>query len=135
MLQTRLALIFLLLICLSSCAKKLTFVTSTVVPAAQGSVKITKDDNKNSIITINIINLTDPSRLQPAKATYVVWMETENSGIKNIGQFKSTSGIFSSTLKGTLTTVTSFKPKRFFLTAENEADIRFPGTQTVLTTP
>lgn len=118
----------------TSCSTKLKFATSTVVPAAQGSVKVTKDDNGNYGLDLNIIHLTEPSRLSPSKELYVVWMETENNGIKNIGQLKSGTGFFSSTLKASFHTVTSFKPKRVFITAENDAAIQSPGSQVVLTT-
>ncbi|RYE20082.1 MAG: hypothetical protein EOP42_28015 [Sphingobacteriaceae bacterium] len=106
-----------------------------MVPAAQGSAKIKKDENKNNLIEIKVVNLTNPSRLQPSKKTYVVWMQTENNGIKNIGQLQSKSGLFSSTLRGELTTITPYNPQKIFITAEDDAAIRFPGTQVVLTTP
>ncbi|WP_198170268.1 hypothetical protein [Mucilaginibacter arboris] len=99
----------------SSCSTKLKFATSNVVPAAQGSVKIGRDDNGNYELDLNILHLTEPSRLSPSKELYVVWMETKNNGTKNIGQLKSASGFFSSTLKASFHTVTSFEPKGFFL--------------------
>ena len=124
----------LFLIFASSCSSKLKFENSTVVPAAQGSVKIGKDDNGNYELDLSIIHLTEPSRLSPSKELYVIWMETENNGIKNIGQLKSGTGFFSNTLKASFHTVTSFKPKRVFITAENNADIQTPGPQVILTT-
>lgn len=129
---TVLAVLFLF--ATTSCSTKLKFATSSVVPAAQGSVKVTKDGNGNYDLDLNILHLTEPSRLSPSKELYVVWMETENNGIKNIGQLKSGTGFFSSTLKASFHTVTSFKPKRVFLTAENDAAIQSPGPQVVLTT-
>ncbi|RYE20409.1 MAG: hypothetical protein EOP42_27530, partial [Sphingobacteriaceae bacterium] len=97
--------------------------------------KITRDENKNHVVEVKVIHLTDPSRLQPSKKTYVVWMQTENNGTKNIGQLQSKDGFFSSTLKGELTAVTPFNPQKIFVTAEDDAAIQFPGTQVVLTTP
>lgn len=120
---------------LSSCAKKIAFATSTVVPAAEGKVKVKNDKNKNYNIALNVIRLVDPKRLIPAKETYVVWMQTEQNGIKNIGQLKTSSGLFSKTLKSSLQTATAFKPVRFFITAENNGNIQYPGMQVVLTTP
>lgn len=124
----------LFLFATTSCSTKLKFATSSVVPAAQGSVKISKDDNGNYNLNLNILHLTEPTRLSPSKELYVIWMETENNGIKNIGQLKSGTGFFSSTLKASFHTVTSFKPERVFLTAENDAAIQSPGSQVVLTT-
>lgn len=83
----------------SSCSTKVRFITSQVVPAARGYAKISRDENKNYSIDIEIENLAEPSRLKPSKAAYVVWMETVDNGIKNLGQLKSSSGFFSSTLQ------------------------------------
>ncbi len=124
----------IILLLFSSCSTKMTFLNSTVVPAAEGSVKVDKDDNGNYDLELNVTRLTEPSRLQPSKAVYVVWLVTDNNGTKNIGQLKSSTSLFSSELKASLHTVSSFKPKRIFVTAENDANLQHPGTQVVLTT-
>ena len=118
----------------SSCARKIAFQTSTVVPAAKGTVKATKDKNKNYKIKISLSNLAEPTRLQPSKKTYVVWMETENNGTRNIGQINTSTGFLSSKLKASFETVSSFKPTKIFITAEDDATIQYPGMQTVLST-
>ena len=79
---------------LSACSKKINFNTSTVVPAAEGVVKIKKDSNKNSSVDIKIKNLAEPERLEYPKSVYVVWMVTEENGIKNIGQLISSKSMF-----------------------------------------
>lgn len=119
---------------LQACARKVAFTTSTVVPAAQGSVKVKKGENNNYHIELNVIRLADPKRLTPPRDAYVVWMETEQNGTKNIGQLKTSSSLFSKTLKSSLETVTAFKPTRFFVTAEDDANIQQPGRQVVLRT-
>lgn len=119
---------------LTSCSQKIAFQNSTVVPAAQGKVTIKKDSNKNYAIKIKISNLAEVQRLQPAKNVYVVWIETEENNIKNIGRIKSDSGFLSSKLKATFETVTSFKPTKVFITGENNQDVSYPGYQMVLTT-
>ncbi|GAB2976543.1 hypothetical protein GCM10027049_09270 [Mucilaginibacter puniceus] len=121
-------------ITLTSCSRKLNFVTSAVVPAAQGSAKISKDANNNYAITVKVNNLAEPDRLQPKRELYVVWMVTENNGTKNIGQLKSSSGFFSSALEGELQTVSAFNPQRIFITAENDANIQYPGSMVIMTT-
>ena len=78
-----------------SCAKKITFLTSSVVPAARGSVKVKRDKNKNYVIQIHLLHLAEVNRLQPSKQTYVVWMVTDQNIIKNIGQIKSSTSTFS----------------------------------------
>ena len=124
----------MMLFYVSSCARKISFQPSSVVPAAQGSVKVTKDKNENYKIKISLVNLAEPTRLQPSKSTYVVWMETADNRTKNIGQINSSAGSLSSKLKADFETVSAFKPVKIFITAEDDASIRYPGMQVVLST-
>ena len=119
---------------LNSCAKKVTFLTSSVVPAAEGTVKVSKDNNKNYNIKIALSNLAEPKRLQPSKGMYVVWMESDNNATKNIGQINTSSGFFGGKLKSSFETVSSDKPTKIFLTAEDDASVQYPGNQVVLST-
>ncbi len=128
------ALIFILFLSLASCSRKISFQTSSVVPAAEGSVKVKKDNNNNYSIDLNVIRLADPKRLEPSKSTYVVWVETAENGSKNIGSLNTSSSMFSKTLKSSLKTVSPFKPVSLFITAEDNADIQYPGSQVVLRT-
>jgi hypothetical protein len=118
----------------ASCARKVAFLTSSIVPAAEGTVKVKKDDNKNYHIQIALSNLAEPNRLQPSKNTYVVWMDTDNQVTKNIGQINSSTGFLSGKLKASFETVSSNKPNKIFITAENDAGVQYPGSQVVLTT-
>ena len=115
-----------------SCATKASFLNSSVVPAAQGTVKVKKDGNKNYVIHIKLSNLAESTRLQPPKKTYVVWMETDNNMTKNIGQIVSSTDFLSKKLKGSMETVSSFKPKRIFLTAEDDANTQYPSSDSVI---
>ena len=124
----------MILLFFSSCARKISFQTSTVVPAAKGDVKVIRDKNKNYKIKIALSDLAEPARLQPAKNTYVVWMETGDNGTKNLGQINSSTGFLSSKLKADFETVSAFKPAKIFITAEDDASIRYPGMQVVLST-
>ncbi|MEO6685560.1 MAG: hypothetical protein ABIN24_06330 [Dyadobacter sp.] len=127
--------LFLVLIVLQSCnSEKFNFAVSSVVPAAEGSVEVKKDGNENYEIELNISRLAEPERLSPKKKFYVVWVQTENSGDKNIGQLKTSSGFLSSTLKSSLSTVTPFKPLGFLISAEDNIDVQHPGEQIVLRT-
>jgi len=128
------AITFFLVLSLASCSRKIAFQTSSVVPAAEGSVKVKKDNNNNYSIDLNVIRLADPKRLEPSKNTYVVWIETAENGSKNIGSLNTSSSMFSKTLKSSLKTVSPFKPESLFITAEDNADIQYPGTQVVLRT-
>lgn len=129
--------LFVLSICsflLLSCSKKMVFASSSVVPAAEGSVKYKKGKNNNYHIDLKVLHLANSNKLTPARATYVVWMETESNGTKNLGQLKSSGSLLSSTLKGSLSAVTAFQPKSFFITAEDNSNISYPGGEVVLKT-
>jgi hypothetical protein len=116
-----------------SCSRKIAFQTSSVVPAAEGTVKVKKDNNNNYHIEVEIANLAEPNRLQPAKKTYVVWMETDLEGAKNIGQINSSSGFLSKRLKASFDAVSAIKPTRIFITAEDEGTVQYPGMQVLST--
>lgn len=118
----------------TSCSRKIVFQNSSVVPAAQGTVKVKNDKNKNYVIKVEVSDLADVSRLQPPKKTYVVWMETDQGKTENLGQLLSSSGFMSKQLKGSLETVSSFKPAKIYITAEDDASIQYPGRQLILST-
>lgn len=118
----------------NSCSKKVIFPTSSIAPAAVGSVKIKKDNNNNYAIQVKIENLPDARRLSPPKNYYVVWIETGNNAIKNIGRIVPSKRFLSSKMKASLNAVSPTKPKRVFITAENDESIRYPGNMVVLDT-
>ena len=124
----------LFVLTLMSCSTKLNFLTSAVVPAATGSVKVSSDNNNNYAIKLKVTNLAEPSRLQPKRDLYVVWLVTKDDLTKNIGQLTSSTSFFSSLLEGKLTTVSPYKPDYIFITAENNANIQIPEGTVVLTT-
>ena len=118
----------------NSCATSVSFLNSSVVPAAQGTVKVKTDKNKNYVIQISLSNLVESTRLQPSKLTYIVWMVTDRELTKNIGQLNSSKGFMSKALKGSFKTVSSDKQVKIFITAEDDASIQYPGTPVVLST-
>ncbi len=118
----------------TSCARKANFLTSSVVPAAKGTVKVKQDENNNYLIKVKIKDLAKVEQLQSSKQTYVVWMETDKGNIENLGQLISSSSLFSKQKTASLETVSSFKPIRIFVTAENGTDVRDPGNQIILST-
>lgn len=119
---------------LNSCATKMPFLSSTVVPGAEGIVKVNKDKNKNYVIKVQISNLAEPSKLQIPKSIYVVWIETDKTETKNIGKIKSSSDLLSKRLKGYLETVSPIKPRKVFISAENDASIEYANYSDVILT-
>ncbi len=128
------SLIAVMVLCCSACAKKISFQSSSVVPAARGTVKITRDNNKNYVIKVQLLNLAESNRLQPPKSTYVVWMESDATNIKNIGQIKSDVNFLAKKLKASFETVSAVKPTRIFITAEDDPSVQYPGSQIVIST-
>lgn len=124
------ALSAMIIFSFTSCSKKISFMNSLIVPAAQGSIKVKKDDNKNYTIEINIRNLADVERLVPKKKTYVVWMATKEDTVTNIGQIKSSKKKLSASLQA----VSASKPNKIFITTEEEASVQTPSLDIVLTT-
>jgi hypothetical protein len=88
-----------------SCTKSLSFLVSSVVPAARGNVKVTTDKNKNYVIDIHLFNLAEVERLQSSGKSYVAWMVTDQEMTQNIGKLKSSKSLFSKQLKASLKTV------------------------------
>jgi len=113
---------------------KTTFLTSAVVPAARGSVKVNKDRNNNYLIKIKVLHLAETKRLTPPRNMYVVWLMTDKNTPQNLGMIKSSSTFWSKILRASFEGVSSNKPARIFITAEDDAKIHSPGSQVVLST-
>jgi hypothetical protein len=126
--------IALTMMLITSCARNTSFLNSSVVPAAQGTVKVKTDKNKNYVIQVQIKDLADASRLTPAKQNYVVWMETDQGRLENLGNLKSSKSFMSKQMSAKLETVSSFKPIKVFVTAENDANVQYPDRLVVLST-
>lgn len=130
--QTVLSLCFIVILSLSSCARKTSFLTSAMVPAAEGTISVKKDKNKNYDIKVKIYNLAEVERLEPPKKVYVLWMENEEGRVKNMGRINSSHELISKKLKASFETVTPFKPTKIYITAEDEANIMTPSSMVVL---
>lgn len=125
----------LVVLTFGSCATTTRFETSTVTPAASGSVKVSRDANKNYVIKIQIKNLADSKNLTPPMDYYVVWLVTEDNITKNVGQIKSSTGFLSKNLNANFETVSTLKPIKIFITAENDASVQYPlSSDFILTT-
>ena len=125
---------FLILFSVDVSAKKVKFLNSSVVPAARGYVKITRDKNLNYAINISISNLAEVFRLEPSKLNYIVWMVTDDASTLNMGKINSTTGFLSKKLMAKFENVTSLKPIQIFITAEDDPSRQYPGEQVVLST-
>ncbi|MHA8065699.1 hypothetical protein V7S76_03345 [Aquirufa sp. ROCK2-A2] len=116
----------------SACSRPTTFLTSSIVPAAEGTIRLKKDKNKNYVIDVKFVNLAEVERLQPPRKAYVVWMENEEGRAKNLGQINSSHEMITKKLKASFETVSPFKPTKIFVTAEDELNVNFPSSMIVL---
>jgi hypothetical protein len=115
-------------------AKKVGFLSSSIVAAARGYVKVKRDINENYLIQVKISNLAEVNRLQPSKQVYVVWMITDHEITVNIGQINSSTTFLSTKLKASFKKVSASKPIKIFITAEEDAITQTPNEQVILTT-
>ena len=118
----------------TACSKKMNFGTSSIVPTARGDVKVKRDDNRNYEVSINVLHLAEPERLPTPKKAYVVWMETDQNGVQNVGQLRPDESLLTKTIKASMKTTSVYPPKRVFITAEDEATVTTPGSMVVLNT-
>jgi hypothetical protein len=127
-------LMIVVILFFTSCATSEPFLNSSVVPGASGNVKVKKDGNENYSIKVHITDLADVERLENSRDTYVVWMETEKGNTENLGQLVSSSSFLSKQKVASLETISSYKPVRIFVTAENGINVRYPNNLEVLQT-
>ncbi|WP_424494477.1 hypothetical protein [Salinimicrobium sp. GXAS 041] len=114
-------------ILISACSGTHQFPTSEVLPAAEAKVDINQNENRNYEIELEVENIARPDRLTPSRNNYVVWMETKDHGVVNLGNLR-----INSKNKASLETVTPYIPLRIFITAENGRNVMRPSTQVVL---
>lgn len=111
----------ILMFLLTSCASTTKFPVSSVTPAAIITADVKKNKSNNFTIAVNAQNLASAERLTPPKKTYVVWIETKDKGLVNIGQLNGKNGKSSS-----LETLSSFEPMGIVITAEDEGSVSYP---------
>jgi hypothetical protein len=129
-----LLLILAVVVAFASCTQKMNFTKSYVVPAAEGYVKVKKDNNNNYDLTVTVENLAKPGDLSPSREAYVVWMQSDRNSLQKLGQIVVSSGLFNNSLNGKLNTTTTVKPYLVFITAERDANVSSPIGETILTT-
>ncbi|MGA3014003.1 MAG: hypothetical protein ABSD71_08205 [Bacteroidales bacterium] len=115
-------------------AKKVGFLSSSIVPAARGYVKVKRDINENYLIQVKISNLAEVNRMQPSKQFYVVWMITDREITDNIGQIDSSTTFLSTKLKASFKSVSASKPIKIFITAEEDPITQTPDERIILST-
>ena len=113
----------------TSCSNKAFFLQSSVLPAATGYVDVSRDKSENYEIKIDLKNFAGADRLDPSNLTYVVWMVTSSDATVNIGRISTNNS-----LNASFETISSFRPVKIFITAEELENARYPGSMVVMTT-
>ena len=108
------------------CAQRVTLRNAPDVPAAVGEVKITRDQNKNAVVDLEIQHLAPSENLKPAKKFYVVWSQAPDGKNINLGQLR-----VGSDRRGTLKSPTPMQVFRIIVTGEDVATAAYPSSQIV----
>ena len=108
------------------CAQRVALRNAPDVPAAVGEAKITRDQNKNSIVDLEIQYLAPSENLQPPKKFYVVWSQAPDGKNINLGQL--TVG---PDRRGILKSPTPMAVFRIIVTAEDVPTAAVPSPQIV----
>lgn len=111
------------------CAREVRLPPSAELPAAMGEARVSKDENGNTKLKLEVKHFAPPQRLQPPRSVYVVWAETHDQQMHNLGQLK-----INDKLKGKLETTTPFRIFQLVITAEDNPLVRQPSEQVVLRT-
>lgn len=116
--KSKTSVFLIVVMVLTSCATKIDFPISKIVPGAEITAKVKTDKNDIYKINLKAENLTSPNRLNPPKNFYVVWAETTNGMIK-LGKLNTSSSLISSRMKGSLEATSAFKPLKIIISAED----------------
>jgi hypothetical protein len=108
------------------CAQRVALRNAPDVPAAVGEVKITRDQNRNAVVDLEIRHLAPSENLQPPKKVYVVWSQAPDGKNINLGQLS-----VGSDRRGTLKSPTPMQVFRIIVTAEDVPTAGFPSPRIV----
>jgi hypothetical protein len=106
----------------AGCATPLAFGPSPVLPAIDPQARVRSDDNRNSLIEIEIEHMAPPSRLSPPRSVYVVWVEGEEGRILPLGQLR-----VGDDREGSFRGVTALDRFRILISAEHDPQATHPS--------
>ena len=111
-----------LVMMLGSCGTTAKFPVSSIAPAADISATKKTDNHNNITLQITAKNLASPDRLNPPGNNYIIWVVTNDYGIKNVGQL-----IIKNAKKSTFKAVTPFDFSEVFITVESQGNLMTPA--------
>ncbi|HLY97865.1 MAG TPA: anti-sigma factor [Candidatus Angelobacter sp.] len=96
-------------------------------PAAQGKVTTETDRNGNTKIHVEVKHMATPASLNPAKQTYVVWVQPRGQSPEPLGVLR-----VNEELEGTLNAVAAQQDFDILITAEDTPNPAAPSDLVVL---
>ena len=108
-------------------AKKYPLTAASIVPGARGELKVDKDKNGNTRLSMAVQHLANPANLTPPATAYVVWLQDRGGDAENRGRLKMDKN-----LKATFETVTPLKNFDLLVTAEQDLQAKTPTGPEVL---
>ena len=114
---------------LSGCNRPQTMVSGPGVPASQGTVKASKNDNGNTKIEVHVKHLAPPAKVAPDSSVYVVWLQPRDGAKLNIGAL-----VLNRDLEGKLETTTPHRRFQISVTPEPGGHVEAPSHEPVFTT-
>jgi hypothetical protein len=112
---------------LVACAHQIPMQTSDRIPAAQGRVEISKADNDNTKMKLEVAHLADPQKLAAGATAYVVWIQSNPGQAQNVGALA-----VGDNRQASLETVTPHRDFQLFVTAEPAATVATPTSERLL---
>ena len=97
---------------------------SSQVPAADGRVLLSREDNNNTALNVEVKHLAAPQKVDPAANSYVVWSRNHKADA-----YPQPLGALSvdQNLNGRLRTVTTQRNFDIFITAEPSSQVTEPS--------
>ncbi len=95
---------------------------------AEGEASVVQDQNGNQVVTLKVAHLPQPSRLDQAMGTYIVWVQPADAPTAyNMGQIR-----LANDRTGEITFTTPFRSFQMTVTAEVDGTAMSPSNQVVL---
>ncbi len=110
------------------CVKTQSMHSSASVPASEGTVSVSKGENDNTNITIEVKHLAPPPKMASDATVYVVWIQPMDNTMQNVGAM-----ILDDNLTGTLNTVTPHRRFKVLVTPEPSGKVAYPTHEPVFT--
>lgn len=108
------------LVCVAA-ASDIPMTADASVPAATGKAHVSKDNNGNLRLKLDVDHLAKPGSLTPARQAYVVWIQPRGKEPQNQGTLK-----VSGNLKGNFEDTVSNEDFEVFITAEDNPATQVP---------